>query len=265
MNTENKNENDLYSLIFDQQTNQKNDSGKNENIPWPNKSNEKFFFEENETCRMVFNDAENKTHRYYACYNITYENKNETLTFIMFNPSNSTLDKTDPTLENCLAIAKNAKYNKVEIVNLYSYIGSKVPSNKKLGEIKNKNKNDVEYTPEQKINHDFLLKLIDNNNDNSERDFVKAWGWGKKNNNFSMINKVNDKLNDKLNNKVNNELYKKVNEGKNNVFYLSINDEGTEELKKKILHPAKSIWNVLGGIKYATLKTVNTNDTQETK
>ena len=211
---------------------------------------------------MVFNDSENKTHRYYACYKIKDESENKTLTFIMFNPSNSTLDKTDPTLENCLAIAKNAKYNKVEIVNLYSYIGSKVPSNKKLGEIKNKN--DVEYTPEQKINHDFLLKLIDNNNnnnDNSKRDFVKAWGWGKKNDEYSMINKVNDKLN----NKVNDELYKKVNEGKNNVFYLSINDEGIEELKKKILHPAKSIWNVLGGIKYATLKTVNTNDTQETK
>ena len=257
MNTENKNEYDLYSLIFDQQTNQKNDSGKNENIQRQNKSNEKFFFEENETetCRMVFNDSENKTHRYYACYNITYENKNETnnktLTFIMFNPSNSTLDQTDPTLENCLAIAKNAKYNKVEIVNLYSYIGSKVQSNKKLGEIKNKN--DVEYTPEQKINHDFLLKLIDNDNKNSERDFLKAWGWGKKNNKYSMINKVNNKLN------------KKINKSKNNVFYLSINDEGIEELKKKILHPAKSIWNVLGGIKYATLKTVNTNDTQETK
>ena len=66
-------------------------------------------------------------------------------------------------------------------------------------------------------------------------------------------------------NKVNNKLNKKINKGKNNVFYLSINDEGIEELKKKILHPAKSIWNVLGGIKYATLKTVNTNDTQETK
>ena len=236
MNTENKNknknknknENDLYSLIFDQQTNQKN-----------------------ETWRMVFNDAENKTHRYYACYKIKDESENKTLTFIMFNPSNSTLDKTDPTLENCLAIAKNAKYNKVEIVNLYSYIGSKVSSKKKLGEIKNKNKNDVEYTPEQKINHDFLLKLIDNDNDsdNSERVFVKAWGWGKENNNFSMINKVNEKLK----------------ESKSNVFYLSINDEGIEELKKKILHPAKSIWNVLGGIKYATLKTVNTNNTQETK
>ena len=234
MNTENKNknknENDLYSLIFDQQTNQKN-----------------------ETWRMVFNDAENKTHRYYASYILDDVEYKKTLTFIMFNPSNSTLDKTDPTLEKCLAIAKNAKYNKVEIVNLYSYIATKVPSKKKLGEIKNKN--DVEYTPEQKINHDFLLKLIDNNNNNnnSKRDFVKAWGWGKKNNNFSMINKVNNKLN------------KKINEGKNNVFYLSINDEGIEELKKKILHPAKSIWNVLGGIKYATLKTVNTNDTQETK
>lgn len=259
MNTENKNKNknDLYSLIFDQQTNQKNDSCNNENIPCPNKSNEKFFFEENETktCCMVFNDAENKTHRYYASYILDDVEYKKTLTFIMFNPSNSTLDKTDPTLENCLAIAKNAKYNKVEIVNLYSYIGSKVSSKKKLGEIKNKNKNDVEYTPEQKINHDFLLKLIDNDNDsdNSERVFVKAWGWGKENNNFSMINKVNNKLN------------KKINKGKNNVFYLSINDEGIEELKKKILHPAKSIWNVLGGIKYATLKTVNTNDTQETK
>lgn len=160
-------------------------------------------------------------HRYYAYYNLSQKPQDEKnlITFILFNPSTTNEERLDPTVHNCLKIAQNSEYDAVEILNLYSFRSPKVCKNKLI------NNNNV--------NEEFLEKIIENRSV-----LVKAWGWGKEEKDYykSLIKKISEKLKDKK------------------VLKLKVKDTKTvlENLEKN-LHPATSIWNLLGGIENAEL------------
>ena len=145
-------------------------------------------------------------HRYYACYNLNND-KQDSLVFIMFNPSTANPEKLDDTIKNCLILA-GKKYKRVEILNLCSY--RKSSATKECLEGKDTNK---------KFIIDFIKK-------NKEAHYVLAWGHGKEKKFKKLFKEVE-------------EITKEI----KNVYVIGIN---AEEINNYIHHLDPRVWNGMG-------------------
>lgn len=106
-------------------------------------------------------------HRYYACYNLNND-KQDSLVFIMFNPSTANPDKLDPTIKNCILLA-GEDYGKIEIINLFSYRNSDIETIKQKSDCLKFNE----------PNEGFIEKFIKKRKVGENNAFVLAWGYGK--------------------------------------------------------------------------------------
>ena len=53
-----------------------------------------------------------------------FDEKPRTICFVMLNPSRADEKKDDPTLRRCIDFAKQLKFERVDVVNLFSYVTS---------------------------------------------------------------------------------------------------------------------------------------------
>lgn len=170
-------------------------------------------------------DVEGMLYKYRIYYKNIWNDVNnpKLLTFIMLNPSYANQYANDPTINNCIKIAKKEKHDGIEIINKYSL------RHPVFNEIKDKlskegNPQDLNYNEFAQCN-----------------DIVLAWG----NKCFSREENINlfDKI---INHKSVYILNAKVN----------INNKYN---KMQIRHPDNRAWTRLGGIKNAKLQKININ------
>lgn len=162
---------------------------------------------------------------YKTIWNTTKESK--LLSFIMLNPSSANQYSNDPTINNCIKIAKKYHYDGMEVVNIYSL---RHPVFEKIKPLLK-----LEGNPPD-INYDFAQL----------KDVVLAWG------NKKIVSTQNEKLFKELKNSENLyilgvENLKKIKAGYKYVF-------------NQIRHPDNRAWSKLGGINNAKLITIDKNE-----
>lgn len=146
------------------------------------------------------------------------------LTFIMLNPSRANQYSNDPSVNNCIKIAKNSGFDGIEVLNIYAL---RHPVFAKI-----KDKLEKEGNPKD-INYDMA----------QFRNIVLAWG------------------NKKITPKQNETLFKKFKEAKI-LYILGVQDN--KKIKKvdkynmnQIRHPDNRAWTNLGTIDNARLLEVD--------
>lgn len=164
-------------------------------------------------------------YKYRVYYKTIWNNvKNpQILSFIMLNPSTATQHTPDPSVKNCINIAKKEDFDGIEVLNIYSLRHPVFNNIKEILENKGNPQN---------INYDFA-KL---------KDVVLAWG-------------------DKLVN--NNLLFDAIKKKSQNLYILTVADKNkissNFNYTDKIRHPDNRAWSKLGGIKNAKLTPINKN------
>ena len=168
--------------------------------------------------------VDNKVYKYRLYYKTVWshnENSKRLLSFVMLNPSYANQYSNDPTINNCIKIAKQNDYDGIEIVNIYSM---RHPNFEKI----------KSYIKEGKGNPaeiDYDKAKLNN--------VVLAWG------------------NKKIKNSCNNKLFNKLKNAKN-IYILCVDNEQKIKkdynyLKMQIRHPSNQAWTKLGGINNAKL------------
>ena len=83
---------------------------------------EQGYFTNSQWKKLLVNETEECSkgiyHRHRVYYRDEFAGNKKTLTIIMFNPSTATHITNDPTINNCKEIAKEGKYDSIEIINL---------------------------------------------------------------------------------------------------------------------------------------------------
>ena len=117
-----------------------------------------------------FKNIENFPAKHRYChYEILESGKNKIATYILFNPSNATPEKDDPTVKACREIAKKEGFGEMIIVNLFSERSTKsVMFNKTYMNNSKNNETNMEFMEE-------LFRKIDIDSNI----FIKAWGFAK--------------------------------------------------------------------------------------
>lgn len=165
--------------------------------------------------------------RLYYCEQIPNKTNNNSIIFILFNPSKACPEFRDSTIQNCYSLLQRSEcnYGYMEVLNVFSSRNPKVDK-KFLKSFDNTN------------NLKFIEELLKKR---QYSDVVIGWGYGKENDYPEEINKIKDILrNSKL-----------------NLFYIGFdieNQKNINELGKKQRHPGNQCWNALGGFECATLK-----------
>lgn len=102
--------------------------------------------------------------------------------YILFNPSNATPEKDDPTVKFCREIAQNEGFGEMIIVNLFSERSTKSNLfNKAYIKDSEKNKTNLKF-----------IKYLFQNIDLKSSVFIKAWGFAKNDDYKEIISQVED-------------------------------------------------------------------------
>ena len=170
-------------------------------------------------------DVDGMLYKYRIYYKNIWNDVNnpKLLTFIMLNPSYANQYANDPTINNCIKIARE-KYDGIEIINKYSL------RHPVFNEIKDKLVN--EGNP-QDLDYDKFTQF---------EDIVLAWG------NKCFSQKENKKLFDKI---IAHESVYILNASKKSKITLDKYNE------LQIRHPDNRAWTRLGSIKNAKLQKIN--------
>lgn len=176
-------------------------------------------------------------YKYRLYYRTLWSNfdKPELLTFILLNPSTANQYTNDPTINNCIKLAKQSQYDGIEVINIYTERNpvyskiTKLSKTSRFPQVEN-----IEYTDGVKP----VLKNI-----------VFAYGCKK----FTKIDKQNI-----------NKVFELCKNTAENYFIIGIKDSklitlGYKEQIKHTRHPGNQGWAKLGGFKNAKLKDI-TND-----
>lgn len=156
-------------------------------------------------------------HRFYI-YQKLPNDREKNIVFILYNPSYATPEVKDPTINNCIYLAKkDGRFSSIEIINLYS---ERNPNIKKLTGASNKQ------------NISFITELL-----KQRKNSVVVLAWGNK--------YIPSEWKDIMN-------YLKENK---NLEIIISTQKGTKE---QIRHPGNQGWSCLNGFKKsAKLKSIN--------
>lgn len=165
--------------------------------------------------------------RLYYYEQIPNKTNNNSIVFILFNPSKACPKHRDGTIQNCYSLLQRSEYNYgyMEVLNVFSI---------RNPEVDKKFLKSFDNTNNLKFIEEFLKKK-------KHSDVVIGWGYGKENDYPEEINKIKDILR----------------RSKLNLFYIGFdieNQKNIDELGKKQRHPGNQCWSALGGFECATLK-----------
>lgn len=172
--------------------------------------------------------VDNKIPKYRLYYKVTWGNSGalNILTFVMYNPSYANQYLFDETIQNCIKIAVNEKYDGIQILNIFSIRYPKIKFVEKY--TGDKNPNDI----------DCYLNKIEIKN------VVLAWG------------------NKKIAYNDNPKLFNRIKKAEA-LYILGVKD--VNKIKKdyiqkynptQIRHPHNLAWTKLGGIDNVELKSI---------
>lgn len=117
-------------------------------------SNDKYYSDKTDTFSKIAQKHFKKfpqQHRFYIYQKLNDDNKNN-IVFILYNPSYATPEVNDPTINNCIYLAKYNSFSSVEILNVYSERNPNIkdlmgadnePNIKFISELLKKRKNSV--------------------------------------------------------------------------------------------------------------------------
>lgn len=153
-------------------------------------------------------------HRYFARYNLS--SKDQTIVFILYNPSYANPDENDDTIQNCIKLAEDSGYGIVEIINLFS--------------LRATNPKDLKESLKETntVNKEFIISYLRQISNDENKDVVLAWGLGKEKDSYckNLIEEIETVLKNKQ------------------TFIIGVNQEVANEFNH---HPSSQVWNVLGG------------------
>lgn len=150
--------------------------------------------------------------RYYYYEKFKCEGKN--IIFIMFNPSSACPNSDDPTIRNCRKLVED-KYGSMEIINIFS---------ERNPDVKSINCDD------NSKNLKFINEFLKNR---KGTEVVLAWGYGKKKDYATRIEKIENLLND----------FTKLK--------ITIKKEALEEIQNYDRHPTPPAWSIFNGFENA--------------
>ena len=186
-------------------------------------SNDNYYLDKTESFSKIAQKHFKKfpqRHRFYI-YNKLSNKNGRDIIFILYNPSYATPEVNDPTINNCINLAKKCnKFSSVEILNIYSE--------------RNPNVNNLEGA-NNSLNIEFITELLKSKTDSA---VVLAWG------------------NKHIPEEIRSLILDLQKQNKNILIITPTNPKA----KMQIRHPGNQGWSRLGGFNSAKLTNIKNED-----